>query len=812
MTRRVVANQLRAVARPAFVDHALMTMDHDDATDTRSTDSTATDRDRAVDSEPDRRFRSEEIGPSALQASAVALVVLVALAGVVATAPAAAGLSSGASAPAVETGLTAPVAVEAPGPVGPADRPEIDGGFSRPTYTGVAGDPIEVRYTADNPGEDEYLLIGGNRLSDTGKTVGFVDVLKITGSSETTINTRTLGTDASNVKSCSRDDVSCDLEFRDEDGDPIANGLDNRSAFSGATGAGGLARPLVPQRYRLAITDGTFVVEDSGAVTPVEVADQADLVLEKPAFRDDIEVFTTADRDAFGEDEEAESLAALRENGAERNAVTKGNRIVLGFESTGIWGALSHFAEERDAGPIEAGKPVDHRVLSDLLTAEEGVSLRVRETNPGRNEPASELDPARANSGDVEFFVADATELDTPDAPGRFYLVIDTSDGGAFTEDPEPGDEFAVEFALEGTEGERYAFADGPEPPGAFNASSPSDGGSEQFPYWEAADSTRSAEASFTVRERYLRYDHVTEDGEILVEADEGRVSGTTSLLPRREMTATFVNDAGDAPFRTEAPLEIADGTFTVEPDLDDVSPGTRLNYELYEGSTLRDSRTVVVVGDAGNPDELVIEDAPDNVTVTEGENLSALRATARNAGGLTGEGELTLTVDNGSEAGSWGVRLAPDESRTYGFGSVTPDLDPGTYSFTLRLDGDTHGGTLIVEKDPATTTIGDEGDGSADNGTDTGDSGADNGTDADGDSDDGDSEQSSTAPNGSDSDAGSDGTETDGDGGSGETSNGDAPADDADSVGMLPLPFGTREALGGTVLVGAVHLLGHWV
>ncbi|ELZ46873.1 hypothetical protein C463_03192, partial [Halorubrum californiense DSM 19288] len=32
------------------------------------------------------------------------------------------------------------------------------------------------------------------------------------------------------------------------------------------------------------------------------------------------------------------------------------------------------------------------------------------------------------------------------------------------------------------------------------------------------------------------------------------------------------------------------------------------------------------------------------------------------------------------------------------------------------------------------------------------------------------------------------------------------------ESVGMLPLPFGTREAFGGTVLVGAVHLLGHWV
>mgnify|MGYP006273921623 CR=1 FL=1 len=787
-----------------------MTLERDDATDARATDSTPPARDGAVGTERDPRSRSALLGLSPLQASVIGLAVLVALAGVAATAPVATGLSSGAPAASADAGATASPAVEASNPVVPTDRPQIDGGFSRSTYTGVAGDPVEIRYTTDGP---TYLLIGGNRLSDTGESVGFVDVVKISGTSETTINTRTIGTDASNVESCGLESTSCDLTFVDEDGEPIANGLDNLSEFSGATGAGGLARPLVPHRYRLAITNGTFVVDDSGIVTPTEVADQADLVLEKPSFRDDVEVFTSIDPAALDDDAESESLDALRENGLDRTAVTKGNRIVLGLEATGVWGALSHFAAERGAGPMEAGQPIDHRVLDDLLEEESGVSLRVRQTNPGLNEPRSVLDLSRADSDDVSFIPAEATELETPDAPGRFYLVIDTSDGDHFTEDPEPGDEFAVEFALDGTEGERYAFADGTEPPGAFNATSATDDDvSQQFPYWETADGTARAEASFTVRERFLRYDHVTDDGDLLVEADEGRVTGTTSLLPVREMSATFVNDAGDAPFRTESPLEISDGNFTIDVDLDEVAPGTRLNYELYEGSTLRDSRRVVVVGDADNPDELVIDDAPENVTVTEGENLSALRATARNAGGLTGEGELTLTVDNGSEAGSWGVRLAPDESRTYGFGSVTPDLDPGTYSFTLRLDGDTHGGTLIVEKDPATTTIGDEGDGSADNGTDTGDSGADNGTDADGDSDDGDSEQSSTAPNGSDSDAGSDGTETDGDGGSGETSNGDAPADDADSVGMLPLPFGTREALGGTVLVGAVHLLGHWV
>lgn len=780
-----------------------MTMEHDDATDTTTTRSTATESDRTVSSGDEEGGRAAPLGLSAFQASVIGLTLLVALGGVVATVPAAAGVSAGPSAPSLDAGASGPAAIEASG-AGSDDRPEVSGGFSRSTYTGVAGDPVEIRYTADNSNGDVYLLVGGNRLTDTGQPVGFVDVVKISGTSEVTINTRTLGTDASNVKSCGLEDTTCDLEFVDERGDTVA---ENLSALSSSTGAGGLARPLVPHRYRLAITNGTFVVDDSGVVTPTESADQADLVLEKPEFREDVEVFTSIDPDYLDEDAETESLKALRDNGLERTAVTKGNRVVLGFEATGIWGALSHFAAKRDAGPIEAGEPIDHRVLVDLLEANEGVSLRVRETNPEMNEPPAKLDLSRADSDDVSLIVADATELETPDAPGRFYLVLDTGEAtGA-----EPGDEFAVEFALEGTEGERYAFADGAEPPAAFNATSAIDDGvSQQFPYWEASDGTVRAEATFTVRERFLRYDHVTDDGELLVEVEDGQLTGTTSLLPVREMSATFVNDAGDAPFRTESPLEISDGNFTVDVDLDEVSPGTRLNYELYEGSRLRDSRTVIVVADADNPDELVIEDAPENVTVTEGENLSSIRATTRNTGGITGEGELTLSIDNGSAAGSWGVRLEPGESRTYDFASVTPDLDPGTYPFTLRLDGDTHGGTLVVEADPATTTIDDDDP----SGTDGGEVSGDEATDTDGNSTASEADGPETGSgNTSDTDGG-----TDAGGNSDETTNDSAPANEtpadgeSDSVGMIPLPFGTREAFGGTVLVGAIHLLGHWV
>jgi len=471
--------------------------------------------------------------------------------------------------------------------------------------------------------------------------------------------------------------------------------------------------------------------------------------------------------------------------------VTNGNRIV-GSEAISIWGALSHFSATRGAGPLEAGQAVDHCVLRDSLTTENGVSIRVRQTDPGIDEPASRLNLSRADLKDVTPLLADRTELETPDAPKRFYPVIDTSDGDHFTRLPEPGDEFEVASALEGTAGERYAFdGGGAGPPAAFEPV----GDAAQFPYWETGGETVRATVSFSVRERHLRYDHVTDDGEILIEVEDGRVSGTTSLLPVREMSVTFVNDASGAPFQSEAPLEITDGNFTIDVGLDGEGLSTRLNYELYERITLCDSLTVVVVVDTDNPDELVISDAPRNVTVTESGNPPVIRVTARNARGIPGDGDPRLTVDNGTVAGSWGVRLGPNKSRLFDFGATTADLEPGTYPFILRLAGDVHNGTVVVETDPATTTTGDDEPASRDgNGTTDGAASDDA---ADGPNDDGEGSDGEPTANG-----------TDGNGALSEE-----PTDDGSrSLGLIPFPCGADEAFGRAVLVSAVHPLRHWV
>jgi len=60
--------------------------------------------------------------------------------------------------------------------------------------------------------------------------------------SETVINTRTIGTDASNVESCGRENVTCDIEFLNEGGNGDGENLSDLSMASGAAVSRGPSR------------------------------------------------------------------------------------------------------------------------------------------------------------------------------------------------------------------------------------------------------------------------------------------------------------------------------------------------------------------------------------------------------------------------------------------------------------------------------------------------------------------------------------------------------------------------------------------
>ena len=708
---------------------------------------------------------------------------------------------------------------------------QVNASFSREIYATTAGDPVEFTVLVE---EETYLLVGGNRLSDSGESVGFTDVIRLEPGEESrmdvTLNTRIAGTGAGYVSasgggaatSCSVSSCS-GIEFIDENGED-AGGL---SDLSTATGAGGLIRPLETERYRLAaVGNATFTVTGNGVVSPAAPAVRSNVLVVEPErhLGEEIDLFTTLPSES---DESIESLSALRSEGLERSAVTKGDRLVIGVEAVGIWGAMSHVAND-DGGPITAGENASGEVLRDLLVEEEGIDLRIEQTNPGRNREPTRIDPSALEDATVLFESPDEIEATSADpSAGQFYLVIDTSDDSAIGERFDPGEEYRVTFELAGERGQRYRFAE--EPAGPFDAASVNDSSvPEQFPYFATDEAGVSVEATFSVQERYIEYDYHTDDGRIF--ADGGEITGTTTLLPATELTAEFTYDGGDRPQLSESTVSIDDGgNFSVDLGLSGVPPGDRVLFELRDDSGLRDSRTVIAAADAADPHRLRLTNTTANVTVTRKESLSVLSTTIRNVGAAADRKRLSLDIADGTIVKERYVTVSPDAPRNETFGGIDADLEPGNYSYTLSIDEDRINGTVTVEPDPAVTRIDPAGNGTSKAGASDGngsapDSGSGdegpapngsigNGSDPSGNSTDAprtDGSTDDTEADGANVTNGTDGgTEVGGDSG-GETPS-EAPPEDASGT-FLPFGIGTRETLVGTLLVGAVHLLGHWV
>lgn len=717
-------------------------------------------------------------------------------------------------------------------PLGDAPA-QVNASFSREIYTTTAGDPVEFTVLVEG---ETYLLVGGNRLSDSGVSVGFTDVIRLNPAGgnrmDVTLNTRVAGTGAEYVSvsgdgaatSCSVS--SCPgLDFNDENGDDFG-GL---SDLSTATGAGGLSRPLATERYQLAaVQNATFTVTDDGVVSPAAPAAQSNVLVVEPEqhLGEEIDLFTTM---PAGSDESIESLSALRSDSLERSAVTKGDRLVIGIEAAGIWGALSHVAND-GGGPVTAGENASGEVLSDLFAEEEGISLRIEHTNPGRNRAPTRIDSAALEDATVLFESANEIEAASDDpSAGRFYLVIDTSDDNAIGERLDPGEKYRVTFELAGQRGERYRFADNPD--GPFDAASVNDDSvPEQFPYFATEETGVSVQTTFSIQERYLEYDHTTDDGEIF--ADGGEITGTTTLLPATELNAEFTYDGGDRPQLSESTLSIDDdGNFSADLGLSGVPPGDRVLFELRDDAGLRDSRTVIVTADAADPHRLRLTNTTTNFTVTRGGSLSSLSTTIRNVGAVADRQRLSLDVADGAIVEERHVTVSPDAPRNETFGDVDVDLEPGEYRFTLAIDGDRTNGTVTVEADPAVTRIDPDGNGTSEgagpdgNGSVSDSSDAGGGSTTEGGTGDGsnpgensadvttnDGSKSDTEANGTNA---TDGTDSGDDAEPGDVSGSDTPSETPPtdgSVTLLPFGIGTRETFGGTLLVGATYLLGHWV
>ncbi len=720
------------------------------------------------------------------------------------------------------------------GPIRNADD-TATGSFGQSVYTTPAGDLVEMDISVD-VGDPGYVVVGGDQLSD-GTATGFLDILRVDGDVTVTVNTRLLGTDAptedvyatdggslrsyahgadEGPKTQRNETAFAGLAFEGENGEEYESLAELRSAV----GVGSNPAPLVPQRYRLLVGHGDTLTVNDGTIHLEHRLDRADLQLTTPEFRERVDVYTALDDDIDG----AESVDDLLGPARERNEITSGDRVILGFEATGIWGALAWHADD----PIESSGDLSADTLYDLTTGEsgevrgEGVSLTVRQTNPGRNEDTTELVLGDADADDVGVRYDAPEDLhnhgDGP-TPGAFYLVLDTADSGAFTGSLDPGDEYEVTFELAGVEGDSYRFDRSDTGAAAPFAAASVDNPNvdEQFPYRGLTEGSVSTTASFSIRERSMTFDDRTDDGVVLGEnGTTVTLTGNTTLHPESDLTAEFVADTGETSTVETRPIEIGENdTFMTRAVLSGVPAGSPVSLDVLEGSSLYDSHSMVIVDDANDPAPVTVDNATRNVTVIQGDTLGALTVDLSNDGHVDGVEQLSLSVDNGTLTDERRIRVSPDRVSTVGFSRVTVDLPPGEYPYSVGVDGDEPNGTLVVAPGPGSERSGQDDDPDRDtddepteNADETdadGQTAADEGTDADG-----------PAPDEASVDdaAGDTANDTGDDGATDPAEESGEDGDPAETSGAVPLPFGigTREAFGGTIVVGAMYVAGHWV
>jgi len=247
-----------------------------------------------------------------------------------------------------------------------------------------------------------------------------------------------------------------------------------------------------------------------------------------------------------------------------------------------------------------------------------------------------------------------------------------------------------------------------------------------------------------------------------------------------------------------ERPLGLPVGgseTFSFEETLADLGPGEYVLTVI----TPDDSNSVTLTVPGSRPTfNITALDA--TTTVQQGETLD-VTAAIRNTGTVSGNGTVALWLTNAS-LDERVVELGPGNETTLAFENYTVERDPGEYTLTLTTPHDERTVTLVVEGESSNGTA-DESDGD-----DSATSDSDDGDETDGDDSSGDESDG----NDSDGDDSGDGTGQDESVESSTDPGGEDGSDDAgDGAGFLGLAVGSRAVLGGTAIVGAIHVLGYW-
>ncbi|ELZ31916.1 hypothetical protein C473_10438 [Halorubrum distributum JCM 10247] len=718
--------------------------------------------------------------------------------------------------------------------------------FSQDRYQSPAGDFVVVDVTMDDTLDEAYLLVGGDREAGERSLQNHLDVLHVTGDASFVINTRLVGTDAPSEDvyiPISDGEVTSYAHSIGAANDPDDEGVDPEGTFSDVTfqnhrgtevadtlaefrdevGLTARGSPLQAGRYRLvAGATGTVMLRDDDIPDFRHPVDRSNLVLTQPELGE-VNTYVLppgpADRlDRFDEESgpiQLGDIGALRAAATETDTIARGDRILIEVRGSGTFGALlegdtDHPAINDNAGSGEdAPGNIDSEQFATLLERHEGVHAELTHRALGApNNPGSTLQFSNVASSDLYILPDDsAFQWESGDAVGDdpivggLYFVIDTRGSDPFDHQPRDGDELAFEMAYESPEGERYQFedyslADG-EQPAPFDPAVDESDGLEHYPYFGDDDTTVRTNDSFVFEDPYVEYRQTGLDRELMVPSSQnGVIAGNTNIAPNSDVTVQLI--ASNRPEPTTITVEDItideDGGFEVVHDFSELEPGERVEVEFYTperlvGNRLLDKRGAIVVNDLDDPAYFDVSNLTAETTVAQGERLDSIAGEITNTGEIADRQMVEFAIDNKTVAKT-STTLDSTESTTLDLSNQFVTLPPGQYEYALRTDNDEEMGQLTVtETDDENITTVDRDNGSA--------------------------QMASESPENSTTSDSVSNTEDSSDAGENNSNDGeDGPNGEDDQSDPTPAPFGigTREVFGGSVLVGAVHLLGHWV
>jgi hypothetical protein len=600
-----------------------------------------------------------------------------------------------------------------------------DGNFGADVYTTTAGDFVEIDVSL-NEVDEAYILLGDGTSSDTYGLGGPLDVLHVSGSSSFVVNTRLFGTDRpgedvyitqdGSVTSYAHDlgaseppqGVFEDLRFETIEGEQVATNL---SDFRRHVHVSSQLRPLQPGTYAMTLGAGdSIVIREDGVPDPRFPLDRAELELSKPELGN-LSLYRVppgnADELAYQVEEEPaeltpDDLGALRSSGIQTNNITLGERVLVGFEATGIWGTFLDTVEDPSAvsGGAEP-RLITPAEFREFLDRPEGVDLTVSHANPERNTAVTGLDLFNATTDDVSilldpYFGDGSTEM------GEIYLLMDTRPPDPFEEQPEADQRFVLNVSYQAIQGDRYTFADteiGDQP-------DPFDPEQEQFPYFFGDDETQMRSTSFTINEQFLEYDRTTLDGRPIVAAEpDSTISGRTNYMPG-DRPIRIVIDVRNNTGRT---VEIQDvpigenGTFSVQPNLGSIDPDSNVWIEFWAYEELVDERQLALFDDPAEFTTFEITDLQTQTLVREDTGpITNVTAIVENRGSLTGVATVELLID-GQVVGNKTVEIERGRNGAVSFPEATAGLAPGQHTVEVRTKDDLEGTLIDVQ---AVTTV----------------------------------------------------------------------------------------------------------